>query len=129
EEAAVGSDEPVAVAIAIGDERRDGGVELSPAHGAGEAGVAEGEDPAVGGDHVVALARWCGDGAEDGAVEPGAAHVAEERCVAEWNHPSPVGEDPVALAGGGGGEADWLFTPGQRGRVDVAESGGVAQGL
>ena len=57
EDAAVGGDEPVAVAGGRGGDADDGRGEAAAAGGAVERGVAEGEDAAVGGDEPVAVAR------------------------------------------------------------------------
>ena len=63
-------------------------VELGPAFGPEEAGVAEGEDSAVGRHEPVAVAIGIRRHADDGLVQAGAAFGPEEAGVAE-------GEDPA----------------------------------
>src|SRR5438128_2088107 len=77
-----------------------------PARGAGEGGVAEGEDPAVGGDEPVPLAARRRRHADDRPVEGGSAGGAVERRVAEGEDPPVRGDEPVTGAGGGGRHAD-----------------------
>src|SRR5581483_8464592 len=123
EDAAVGADHEVAVAVA--HHAGDRFVELGCAHGAPEGGV-EGEDSAVGGDEPVAVPVAVGDEALHWGVEPLAAHRTGERRVAEGEDAAVAGDHEVSGAGGSGHRPEDR-TVEFHGR-HVAEEGGVAEG-
>ena len=126
EDAAVGRDEPVAVAGRGRCHADDGLVEGDGAGGAVEDGVAEGEDAAVGRDQPVAVAGRGRRHADDGLVEGDGAGGAVEDGVAEGEDAAVGRDEPVAVAGRGRCHADdrLVEVDGAGGAVE----GGVAEG-
>src|SRR5436309_828148 len=100
EDAAVGGDEPVALAGGRGGHGDDGLGQLEVAGGAKELGVAEGEDAAVGREQPVALARGPGRHGDDGLVQLEVTGGALEAGGAEGEDAAVGGDQTVALARG-----------------------------
>src|SRR5687767_4240851 len=108
------------------DDGPDRLAQLGVGRGAGERGVAEGEDAAVRGGQEIALARAGGDHPDDRLGDGDVAERAEEAGVAEGEDAAVRGREPVALAGPGGGHAHDRLV--ERGCAEGAEEGGVAEG-
>ena len=99
EDAAVGRDEPVALAARRRGHADDRLPQPDCAGRAVEAGVAEREDAAVARNEPIALARRCVRHADDGTVQPLGARGAEEARVAEAEDAAVGRDQPVALVG------------------------------
>ena len=106
EDAPVGGDQPVALAVRCGGHADDGLVEVQGTGGTVEPGVAEVEDAPVGGDQPVALAVRGRSHADDGLVEVQRRGGAEEPGVAVGEDTPVRSSHPVALAVGSGGGGD-----------------------
>ncbi len=106
EDAAVGGDEPVPLAVGAGCHADDGLVEVQGARRTEVPRVTEAEDAAVGGDEPVAAAVGGGCHADDGPVEADGPGRPVERGVAEAEDAAVGGDEPVAAAVAGGCHAD-----------------------
>ena len=127
EDAAVGGEEPVALAVGGGGHPDDRLVQVDRPGGAVERGVAEGEDAAVGGHQPVALARTGGGDADDRPVEGHGCRGAENRCVAQGEDAPGGGGQPVVGGDGTVGRTG-LVLRGDGRRLRRAEEDGQGGG-
>src|SRR5579875_3423400 len=102
EDAAIGSDEPVAAPVGGGSNAHYGPVEVDVPRGAIKARVAEGEDAAIGSDEPVAAPVGGGSNADYGPVEVDVPRGAIKARVAEGEDAAIGSDEPVAAPVGGG---------------------------